>query len=182
MRPAKKVLFMNIEEKAKAYDEALEKVKPLYERAKKDDSPIWATYEHLFPQLAESEDERIRRDIIHYILYKADGVSEEQEHSWIAYLEKQKEQKPAEWSEEDEAILSEIISFFRDGTVKLQHDLTLYANWLENRLISLRPQPHWKPSEEQMKAIENVIKCELSAGLHTRANILQTLQNDLKKL
>lgn len=91
MRSAKKVLVMSIEEKAKAYDEALEKVRPLYERAKKDDSPIWATYEHLFPQLAESEDERIRRDIIHYILYKADGVSEEQEHSWIAYLEKQKE-------------------------------------------------------------------------------------------
>lgn len=39
---------------------------------------------------------------------------------------------------------------------------------------------HWKPSEEQMKALENVIKCELSAGLHTRARILQTLQNDLK--
>ena len=39
----------------------------------------------------ENEDERIRKEIINYILYKADGVSEEQEHSWIAYLEKQKE-------------------------------------------------------------------------------------------
>lgn len=45
------------------------------------------------PELRESKDERIRKEIIHYILYKANGVSEEQEHEWVAYLGKQKEQK-----------------------------------------------------------------------------------------
>ena len=45
-------------------------------------------------ELEDSEDEKIRKEIIHYILYKADGVSEEQEHNWVTYLEKQKEQKP----------------------------------------------------------------------------------------
>lgn len=53
--------------------------------------------EHYFPELKESEAERIREEIILYILYEAKGVSEEQEHAWIAYLEKQKERKPAEW-------------------------------------------------------------------------------------
>lgn len=38
-----------------------------------------------------TDDEKIRKDIIHYILYKATDISEEQEHSWITYLEKQKE-------------------------------------------------------------------------------------------
>ena len=52
------------------------------------------------------------------------------------------------------------------------------VDWLKERFFNL----HWKPSEEQMKALENVIKCELSTGLHTRAEILQTLQNELKKL
>lgn len=28
--------------------------------------------------------------------------------------------------------------------------------WLMNRLKSLRPQPHWKPSKEQMKALNAV--------------------------
>lgn len=51
------------------------------------------------------------------------------------------ETKPAEWSEEDEALLKEIVSFFKDGTTKLQHDLDLYAGFLENKLKSLRPQP-----------------------------------------
>ena len=40
---------------------------------------------------AQSEDEKIRKEIIHYILYKANDVSEEQEHAWISYLEKWKE-------------------------------------------------------------------------------------------
>ena len=31
----------------------------------------------------------------------------------------------------DEAIANEIIAYFRDGSVKLQHDLNLYAGWME---------------------------------------------------
>ena len=39
--------------------------------------------------------------------------------------------KVDEWTQQDEAIAKEIIAYFRDGTVKLQHDLNLYATWLE---------------------------------------------------
>lgn len=82
---------MTQEEKARAYDEALDKIKSLYEQAKQDGNPIWSTYEYLIPELAESEDERIRKEILNYVLYKADGVSEEDEHRWVTWLEKQKE-------------------------------------------------------------------------------------------
>lgn len=47
---------------------------------------------------------------------------------------------------------------------------------------STEQEEHWKPSEEQIEALENVIKCEVSAGLHVRAEIIQSLLNDLKKL
>lgn len=93
---------MTQEEKAKAYDEALERAKSFQQKFGGD----YAGY--IFPELRESEDERIRKELINYILYKAKGVSEEQEHSWVVYLEKQKEQKPTnsekpkEWSEEQE--------------------------------------------------------------------------------
>ena len=72
---------------------------------------------------------------------------------WLKSLPPQLKQ---EWSEEDNALLKEIVSFFKDGTVKLQHDLDLYAGFLENKFKSLRPQPHWKPSEEQMEALRKV--------------------------
>ena len=62
--------------------------------------------EHYFPELKESEDERVRKELIEHIKHEA-WVSDEQleqKHRFIAYLEKQKEQKPAEWSEEDERL------------------------------------------------------------------------------
>ena len=116
-----------IEEKAKAYDESVERAKVAY---KDTDRHIKATIERIFPELAESEDERIRKAIVSFIETEAcdSPISKE----WIAYIEKQKEQKqtsfnepynpdeyevvmegnatslkrkeqkPAEWSEEDE--------------------------------------------------------------------------------
>ena len=36
-----------------------------------------------------------------------------------------------EWTQQDEAVANEIIAYFRDGTVKLQHDLNIYASWME---------------------------------------------------
>ena len=49
--------------------------------------------------------------------------------------------KPVEWSEEDEKIMQTII---KEGDLKPSE-----IAWLK----SLRPQPHWKPSEEQMEAL-----------------------------
>ena len=60
----------------------------------------------LIPELKEeSEDERIRKEILEDIRNVKAISSEEYRKKadrWIAWLEKQKEQKPAEWSEEDE--------------------------------------------------------------------------------
>ena len=98
---------MTQEEKARAYDEAMNKIKPLYEQAKKDGNPIWSTYEYLIPQLADSEDERIRKEIIDFIQWSVDRhFMREDFHQakrpavWIAYLEKQKEQKPVDYEAE----------------------------------------------------------------------------------
>ena len=136
---------MNPEENMKdgKYEEALE-------RARKG-----MAIDEIFPELHESEDERIRETLIHIvkgacdkygIKYKGDDITEEK---LLSYLERQKEQQPAEWSEEDEHYFQNLImavdSTFSDGNTK---------NWLQNRLKSIRPYPHWKPSEEQMWAFE----------------------------
>jgi len=89
---------MTNEEKVKAYDEAMNKIKPLYEQAKKDGNPIWSTYEYLIPELAESEDERIRKEIVDFIRWAIDrgSITKEQREksdSWFSYLEKQKDEE-----------------------------------------------------------------------------------------
>ena len=74
------------------------------------------------------------------------------------------EQKSWEWREEDESTLKEIISFFKDGTVKLQHDLDLYAGFLEKRLKFLRPQPkqEWsKEDERKYQCIRNILLTDM---------------------
>ena len=40
---------------------------------------------------------------------------------------------PKEWTTNDATTLNELIDFLENGTVKLQHDLTLYANWLKTQ-------------------------------------------------
>ena len=62
--------------------------------------------EEVFPELKESEDERIRKEIISALKYaNHKGVYDKH----LVWLEKQAEQKPA-WSEEDNIILSRIIA------------------------------------------------------------------------
>ena len=75
---------LSIEEKAKRYEEALEKARQLctYPTTK----PFISDLQDLFPELAESEDEMTRKEIIQYIkigTYHKD---------WIAWLEKQGKQ------------------------------------------------------------------------------------------
>lgn len=58
-----------------------------------------------------------------------------------------------DWSEEDERMLDEIIDFFENGTVRLQHDLSLYAFWLK----SLKDRYTWKPSKGQLECLDVAI-------------------------
>lgn len=88
---------MNYEEK---YKQALERVRIEYKNEQSKGN-IW-TCENLstiFPELRESEDERIRKEIIAYLDVQ-DAISNRKDQdfkSWIAWLEKQGEQKPVEW-------------------------------------------------------------------------------------
>lgn len=87
---------MNIEEKAKAYDEALGRAKSLF-----GNSPIGSERAKIcsiiFPQLAESEDERIRKQLIDAIKIgrSNNGISFTQEAAsrYIAWLEKHSEEE-----------------------------------------------------------------------------------------
>lgn len=62
--------------------------------------------ETLIPELAESEDEWIRKDIIASVEMNGE-LTQARKSEIYAYLEKQKEQKPEEWSEEDKPIPQE---------------------------------------------------------------------------
>lgn len=45
-----------------------------------------------------------------------------------------------EWTINDAATLKELIDFLENGTAKLQHDLTKYANWLKIQFTPIEEQ------------------------------------------
>jgi hypothetical protein len=104
------------------------------------------------------------------------------------------EHKPAEWSEKDEKMFQRIIrhteSEYQDWcNDKFGHSEIVSdgkrsclerLDWLGNRLKSLRPQPHWRPSEYQVNALKDVIdRVPLTCRQQTP---LELLLNDLELL
>lgn len=97
---------MTIEEKAQAYDEALKRAKNYCEGHHTDVNPQ-AAMEYVFPELKESEDERIRKELIEFVNNNTLSV-DERHYRWIDWLKKQGQQKPA-WSEEDEDMRQKLL-------------------------------------------------------------------------
>lgn len=134
---------------------------------------VRAVVECIFPELHESEDERIRRDLIRDIDI---AMPVETAQKYIAWLEKQGKQKHA-WSEEDERMISGIIDEIQaNKDTAPPYDIPIYEGFLD-WLKSLKPQNRWRPSEEQMQALETAIICRTMPWEQ-----LGTLYNDLKKL
>ena len=213
------------------FEEALKRAREIY-NAPTATIVVRTWLEQIFPELKESEDERIRKEIIESIKNNMSVVHKKQ---CLAYLEKQKEQKPlsteetelnsiafleqlgytcippgaeqkpveihidnpniqkfdpdvkvttsdssadgkellyvsnksydigfrdgvasvkpAEWSEDDEEHINSIFSDFKQGVIPDEED----QEWLKNRLKSLRPKPKQEWSEEDTMHLTNAI-------------------------
>ncbi len=107
----------------KKYKEALERARlkrDEYKRLDGDKSFVPQDIESIFPELKESEDERIRRKFIKAL--KECGFTHFNEEFTVqealTWLEKQGEQKPTEWSEHQHKLLNYAISMTDDTEVK----------------------------------------------------------------
>ena len=88
---------MTTEQKAKAYDEALKRAEATFKVAQ-NQKEVYGCITTIFPELKESEDERIRKEILQSI---RDNMVVIHKDKCIAWLEKQGEQKSI-WHNEDE--------------------------------------------------------------------------------
>ena len=171
---------MNYEEK---YKKALATARKLYNMR-----GDWTNLEieSIFPELRESEDEGIRKEILNYIIkgsesyYDVQQYGREKFEKWIAWLKKQ-----GKWSEEDEDTIKFLISHFctcyPNRTFQFTTNEVISHDELLRKIRHLRPQPQWKPSKEQIKGIECAIKT-LQHQLNVRDKRLNSLYDDLKQL
>ena len=104
--------------------------------------------------------------------------------NWLKSLRPQLRQ---EWSEEDTLYLNVCKNALLLYDKTHHWDAYTIYSWLEKRLKSLCPQPRWKPTEEQMEALKNVVEdrkvryMTSVSGDNTYLG-LNSLYNDLQKL
>jgi len=163
-----------LEEKARAYDERLERAKSEYQTHKSFNG-FCEMLTRIFPELKESDYE-IKKDIVSAVETYGDFTQGRKEEIYD-WLKKQGQVKESEipltntpWSEEDEKNLAQCIEAI-DACYKWDSMI----DWLK----SLRSRSRWKPSEEQMKALDSVID---EYDGYPEFDSLVSLKNDLKKL
>ena len=101
---------LTIEEKAKAYDEALERAKAINNEKDVDIESGTTICEYIFPELKESEDDKIRKEIISILRNTYWTSNRNRFNELVAWFEKQDEQKPCmvQWKGDN---LKEVIDF-----------------------------------------------------------------------
>lgn len=128
--------------------------------------------------------------------YRGKEVAYDETSSLITSLQQEqpecgsseKPNNPAEWSEEDKRKLNriyEILGYAADDKGFLTSKRIIgdkEAIELQDFLKSLRPQPHWRPSEEQMKIFNEAIEHYSKYWDSEDIKILCSLYDDLKKL
>ena len=86
----------------KKYDEALKRAKEIKSKilsshlSTESCKAVSEYIDEIIPELCESEDERIRKGLVNFLQspFIKENLTDEKVAPWIAYLEKQKEQKP----------------------------------------------------------------------------------------
>ena len=124
---------LNIEEKAKRYDEVVAMAKECITHI--PDEAVNKYMLNMFPELKESDDERIREELINFVKSRLAGFP--QCEKYIAWLEKQGqgEQRIA-WSEEDEHRVKDAIYFL--STAKKHYASTVEIDACIDWLKSIR--------------------------------------------
>jgi len=107
--------------------------------------------------------------------------------TWITSLkDKCLPQPKQEWSEEDKDLIEEIISHYRHLIAIGSLDSERYKSYIIPKLKSIKPQSHWKPSDEQMSALNYVINLMASSESVLENdyyyNVFKDLRKQLKKL
>ena len=139
------------------------------------------------------EDDVMVHDILGLLPVKTRPEYNQRREDWLKSL-KSRVQPKHEWSEEDIQTLDRIISNYQYFCMELSLkekltdvERTVIRNvnkedidWLE----SFRPQPHWKPSQEQMYMLEWLTTNVLDGGVvgNKAKEVLYTLIEQLKSL
>lgn len=154
-----------IEQKARAYDDVIRKLRgmmPNWERLSYNGKTFLQDLIYIIPELAESEDEKVRKEIVNYFQCQSEEEPTRKEihDKWINWLEKQAERKTPQW------MIDFLDDYRRKIGCSLDHDeardvdgkILCIMQWLENQ-----GTPAKLSEEEQNKFAKVVLRsCAMS--------------------
>lgn len=170
----------------KKYKEALERAKKWRNAPNSDKIPTYANrvIEEIFPELKESEDERMRKEITDFIRRKFESScsptpSKTTLANWITWLEQQGEKKPGEDSLTLEEFKNAFITKAKQYDIELPNrSWDIYA--LCKELYSLKHKP--KQSEQNPDKIVEKAKTEKQRVLLTETDGTANIDWDCRSL
>jgi len=142
----------------KKYKEALERARQFSEHPLQEDSD--SIVEYIFPELNESEDEKIRKELIDYHRSMAAQADDYVHEAWIAWLEKQKEYESTDfeyvWDRTDcGALTSALDKYSKEAIINMCH--AWYDKGIElERKSWLEKQGEQKPTIEMITSGESL--------------------------
>ena len=133
---------LSMEEKAKAYDEALAKAAKIHRNYKGRVRAVDVVIEEVFPELKESKDERIREEIISALKFaNVKGVYDKH----IAWLEKAGNNINSIYDKELSELLHIVIRKFINDP---------YISYSDREKVSMKVLPYVELLEKQGKGID----------------------------
>ena len=141
---------LSIEEKARRYDEAIEKAKYYYGEGKTLEYASDIT-SYIFPELKESEDERIKKSLLDYLHTLPNHFSHNGSLviDWIAWLEKQGNNMNCIYDKELSELLHIVIRWFiNDPNI----------SYSDREKVSIKVLPYVELLEKQGEGIDYVNK------------------------
>lgn len=162
------------------YEQTLERARQFSEKPYLEDSA--GIVEYIFPELKESDDERIRKEILDFCKNRAEKYSNDPKYknisAWIAWLEKKGEPveiNPTEFDLHLNKLLKQFETLPKEDLVNC---LSFYLNVVQNDGTYRSLRSKWKPSDDQIDALHYVTNFDY--GGYKAA--LVSLYEQLKKL
>ena len=183
-------MAMSLEEKARAYDEALEKAKFYHGNCPSE--PERKKLEKMFPVLRESEDDGIADELIKALRSMSVGLqyalflTEEKKQRWLAWLEKQKEYRwystAVKDGDDDEKIRKKLIALINwSGTPWDGRDKDKFIVYLTKEKQK-EQKPAWSEEDDVMFKTAKKIIWESEASDGTTNKVISWLENRFKSL
>ena len=164
---------LSIEEKAKAYDNALERAKSMIDDLRKgEDILAVSDIESMFPGLKENEDENIKKEIINYFQCQSrdEPTRKDIHNKWIAWLENQNNIRKQIKNKVYSDIMKRMHELKDKADIPSDYDIVIHNMNIES-----------EEDEKIRKTIEKALKGECCLSADETNRCLAWLENQVKQ-